>query len=153
MSTVLEHRIETRGDVDERPARRALRAQLARLEEDSSGLLLSAWPRNGVLPTPRPGTGRGARILSIGELEARRDGLAGELERAKGELARRTAVEERKRRQREEMLLHPERHRGAVIENAELGEPACTRYEVRPRLGLIGMLMNWWRVVVSSGCP
>jgi hypothetical protein len=24
---------------------------------------------------------------------------------------------------------------------------------VRPRLGLIGMLMGWWRVVISSGCP
>jgi hypothetical protein len=24
---------------------------------------------------------------------------------------------------------------------------------VRPRWGVLGMLMNWWRVVISSGCP
>jgi hypothetical protein len=24
---------------------------------------------------------------------------------------------------------------------------------VRPRLGLIGMLMGWWQVKLSSGCP
>src|SRR5215213_2248704 len=23
----------------------------------------------------------------------------------------------------------------------------------RPRYGLLGMLMNWWRVRISSGCP
>jgi hypothetical protein len=40
-----------------------------------------------------------------------------------------------------------------VVSNEELGEPGCTRFQVRPRLGLLGMLMNWWRVVVSSGCP
>ena len=24
---------------------------------------------------------------------------------------------------------------------------------VKPRLGLIGMLMGWWEVKLSSGCP
>jgi hypothetical protein len=24
---------------------------------------------------------------------------------------------------------------------------------VRPRWSFIGMLMGWWRVVISSGCP
>ena len=26
-------------------------------------------------------------------------------------------------------------------------------WQVRPRLGLIGMLMGWWQVKLSSGCP
>ena len=36
---------------------------------------------------------------------------------------------------------------------ADVGEPGCGRWHSRPRLGLIGMLMGWWRVKVSSGCP
>ena len=35
----------------------------------------------------------------------------------------------------------------------DLGEPGCGAWEVRPRLGLIGMLMGWWQVKLSSGCP
>jgi hypothetical protein len=34
-----------------------------------------------------------------------------------------------------------------------VGARGCGDWHVRPRLGLLGMLMNWWRVVVSSGCP
>ena len=29
----------------------------------------------------------------------------------------------------------------------------CGAYQVRPRLGIIGMLMGWWHVKLSSGCP
>jgi hypothetical protein len=29
----------------------------------------------------------------------------------------------------------------------------CGVWQVRPRLGLIGMLMGWWQVKLSSGCP
>ena len=35
----------------------------------------------------------------------------------------------------------------------DIGEPGCKHWHVRPRFGLVGMLMNWWRVVISSGCP
>jgi hypothetical protein len=51
------------------------------------------------------------------------------------------------------MLLAPERHRWERITSADLGEPGCRVWQVRPRLGLIGMLMGWWRVKISSGCP
>ena len=36
---------------------------------------------------------------------------------------------------------------------ADVGEPGCGVWHVRPRLGLIGMLMGWWQVKLSSGCP
>ena len=36
---------------------------------------------------------------------------------------------------------------------ADIGEPGCGVWQVRPRLGLIGMLMGWWEVKLSSGCP
>jgi hypothetical protein len=51
------------------------------------------------------------------------------------------------------MRRAPERYRWATVTSAELGEPGCTVWRVRPRLGLIGMLMGWWRVKISSGCP
>ena len=51
------------------------------------------------------------------------------------------------------MLLDPARHRFARVTNADVGEPGCRDWHVRPRFGLLGMLAGWWRVVVSSGCP
>ena len=53
----------------------------------------------------------------------------------------------------ERMLLEPGAYRFVRIARAELGEPGCGVWEVRPRLGLIGMLMGWWQVKLSSGCP
>ena len=47
----------------------------------------------------------------------------------------------------------PEKHKWMRIGNEDIGEPGCKYWEVRPRLGVIGMLMNWWRVKISSGCP
>ncbi|MFN2616227.1 MAG: hypothetical protein ABR581_03790 [Thermoleophilaceae bacterium] len=153
MNVLLDHRTQTQTAPDEQPARRALRAQVARLEEERAGLVCSAWPRTDLLPGPSPAAGTGARSLSIGELEALRDRLERELRQARRALAKRTAAEEESRRLREEMLLNPERHRGTVVTNADMGEPGCTRFQARPRFGLLGMLMSWWRVVVSSGCP
>jgi hypothetical protein len=37
------------------------------------------------------------------------------------------------------------------VSNADIGEPGCKHWHVRPRLGLIGMLAGWWHVKVSSG--
>jgi hypothetical protein len=154
MRVLVDHRTEPRIAPDEQSARRTLRAQIARLEEERAGLMCSAWPRVDALRrTASEAAATGARALSVGGLEACRDRLAQEVREAKRELAVRTAAEEENRRLREEMLLNPEQYRGAVVANAEMGEPGCTRFEVRPRLGLLGMLMRWWRVVVSSGCP
>jgi hypothetical protein len=51
------------------------------------------------------------------------------------------------------MLLDPARHRFARVSCQDLGQPGCGVWQVRPRLGLIGMLMGWWEVKLSSGCP
>ena len=53
----------------------------------------------------------------------------------------------------ERMLLEPGRYRFVRISNRDIGEPGCGVWQVRPRLGLIGMLMGWWQVKLSSGCP
>jgi hypothetical protein len=57
------------------------------------------------------------------------------------------------REQLEAMLAHPRAHRFKLVACADLGQPGCGAYEVRPRLGLLGMLFDWWCVKLSSGCP
>ena len=51
------------------------------------------------------------------------------------------------------MLADPPAHKWERISNEDLGRPGCTTYHVRPKAGLLGMLMGWWQVVVSGGCP
>ena len=116
---------ETETVAPDSAVRAELRRQIAHLEAD-------------LPPGPGRDSGRGARILSVEELERVRDDLV-----EKQQERRFTGGEEqdRKRRLREEMLLHPEEHRGATVSNAEVGEPGCTRW------------FAWFRVVVSGGCP
>jgi hypothetical protein len=72
---------------------------------------------------------------------------------ARRALSDRTWVEDQNRRLIEEMMLAPERHRWQRVSAEDIGEPGCKHWHVRPRFGIVGMLMNWWRVVISSGCP
>lgn len=105
---------------------------------------------------PRPpvaASGSGARLLTLAELEELRDELAARVADSRSALSDRTWVEERNRRLIEEMLLEPERHRWRRVSAEDIGEPGCKHWHVRPRWSFIGMLMGWWRVVVSSGCP
>src|SRR5215212_8406960 len=121
---------DVRTDVDERPARVALRAQIARLEEHLAGHVTTAFPRS---PTPpRIGGDRGARLQTPAALGAQQ-------ERSRGRL--------------EEIMLYPAEHRWERVTHEDIGEPGCRQCHARPRLGLLGLLMNWWRVIISSGCP
>jgi hypothetical protein len=136
---------------DERAARRTLRDQIARLEDELAQLFCSIWPRKdfslGV-------AGRGGpRLLSLAELEEVRDELAAVVQHARRGLSDRTYSEEQYRRLIEEMLLDPAAHKWVRVRNEDIGEPGCKNWHVRPRFSLIGMLMGWWRVVISSGCP
>ncbi len=142
------------GECGEAAARRTLRDQVARLERELSGAVVGAFPRQGLLPAEDAGRVPTApRMLSLGELEALRDRLSDRLAGARRALEQRTAREEEARVALERMLLEPGRHRFAAIANADLGEGGCGVWRVRPRLGLIGMLMGWWQVKLSSGCP
>jgi hypothetical protein len=51
------------------------------------------------------------------------------------------------------MLASPADHKWLRISRADVGESGCGHWHSRPRLGPLGMLMGWWRVKVSSGCP
>ena len=105
---------------------------------------------------PRPtvaGRGGGPRLLSLADLEELRDDLAARVSDTRRALSDRTWVEDSNRRLIEEMMLAPEQHRWRRVSAEDIGERGCKHWHVRPRFGLVGMLMNWWRVVISSGCP
>ena len=136
---------------DERAARRTLLDQVARLEEELSQLFCSTWPRQGFEWSVR--SRGGPRVLSLAELEELRDDLTPRVADARRALSERTYVEEQNRRLIEEMLVEPGRYHWVRVGNEDIGEPGCKHWHVRPRWGVLGMLMNWWRVVISSGCP
>ena len=136
---------------DEAAARRTLREQIARLESELGALFCSTFPRTGF--DWAVSSRGGPRILSLRELEELRDDLAERLRDTRRQLGDRTYVEEQNRRRIEEMLLEPENHRWVRVGNEDIGEPGCKYWHVRPRWGLLGMLMGWWRVRISSGCP
>jgi hypothetical protein len=136
---------------DERAARRSLLDQVARLEEELSQLFCSTWPRKGI--NFAVGGRGGPRLLELGELEELRDDLAARVQHARRTLSDRTYSEEQHRRLIEEMMLDPSGHKWRLVSNEDIGEPGCKHWHVRPRWSLIGLLMGWWRVVISSGCP
>jgi hypothetical protein len=128
-----------------------LRAQIARLEREVSGVVIATYPRLDSGP-PVPSFA-GPRLLSLGELERIRDALAARLATLRAAAAEQAAYQAVALHELEQMLADPPAHKWERISNADLGRPGCTTYHVRPRAGLLGMLMGWWRVVVSGGCP
>lgn len=137
--------------VDETAVRRTLRDQIAHLEAELAGLFCSTYPRKGFDWAVR--SRRGPRLLSVRELEELRDDLADRLQHNRRALGDRTYVEELNRRRIEEMMLAPEEHKWVRIRNEDIGEKGCKQWHVLPRFGPVGLLMNWWRVKISSGCP
>jgi DNA-binding transcriptional regulator YhcF (GntR family) len=141
------------GEAEAVAARRALRAQIARLEA-----ALSAYPEEAAAAgiaeaAPEPVSGPAGRIADIGELEEVRDQLFDRLKRVRAEVERRGLVEGEARKRLDRMLEDPQGHKWQTVSNEEMGEPGCATYQVQPAWGPIGALMNWWRVKVSSGCP
>jgi hypothetical protein len=138
-------------ETDERLARADLRGQIARLERQLGELFASAFPRRGF--EWKVGAIGGPRVLSTGELERLRDALAIRLRDVQAELGRQADVEEANRGLLESMIAAPEEHRWVIVSNQDIGEPGCRHWHSRPRWGILGMLMGWWRLRISSGCP
>jgi len=139
-------------DGDERLARAELRRQIGRLEYQLSRLVAEAFPRleidSGVAAVAVE-----PRALGLGELELVRDRLAGRIADAREALASRDELETANRELRDDMLAKPADHKWLRISRADVGEPGCGHWHSRPRFGVLGMLMGWWRVKISSGCP
>jgi hypothetical protein len=141
-----------RVEVDERLARIELRRQVGRLERELGGLFAEAFGRVDIAhrvaaPVTEP------RVLDLGELEHVRDDLADRVAEARLALRERSRVETGNRELLRKMLISPGDYRWVKVTRTEVGEPGCGAWHSRPRLGPIGMLMGWWRVKVSSGCP
>jgi hypothetical protein len=136
---------------DEKLARDELRRQIGRLERELGCLVGEAFPMRieaGVAARRRQ-----PRVLGLGELEAVRDALAARISEARRALVERADEQAANRELLERMLDAPADHKWLRISRADVGEPGCGHWHSRPRLGLLGMLMGWWRVKVSSGCP
>jgi AcrR family transcriptional regulator len=137
--------------VDERAARHSLREQIAKLERELAALFADAYPRRGIeFQVSSPG---GPRVLGVGDLEQLRDELAGRVEDARRALRERGKTERENRGQIEALVADPASFKWQRISNQDIGEPGCKYWHSTPRLGLVGMLMGWWRVKISSGCP
>jgi hypothetical protein len=154
MTTVLTPAPSFRPDVatqpDEAAARRALRLQIARLEAEAGAMdppLRTAVGSRGVAKAAAP------RLLSLGDLERTRDELGAALREARIAGDELGARQQDARALREHALLDPASYRWVRVSNADIGQPGCLDWHVRPRFGLLGMLMRWWRVNISSGCP
>jgi hypothetical protein len=136
---------------DERESRADLRRQIAAMELALARLFGSAFPRKGI-DFSVPGMG-GPRLLSVDELEEVRDGLAARIQEVKADLHDYAVVEEANRALVEEMTDDPASYKWVQVYNEDIGEPGCTSRRVEPRWGVLGMLLGWWRVKLSSGCP
>ena len=139
-------------ECDESGARRALRGQIAKLERDLADAFVTAYSMGGLEPATASGR-HDPRLLDLGELERVRDELAERLHCARVTIAQRAEAQAANRLYLERILMEPAKHRFARVSCRDLGEPGCGVWQVRPRLGLIGMLMGWWQVKLSSGCP
>jgi hypothetical protein len=138
---------------DELAARRTLRGQISRLERELANAFVTAYPLGGLSQPSGAGGRSDPRLLGLGELERVRDELAERLRSAQVTISERADVQAANRLYLERILLDPAQHRFARVSSRDLGEPGCGVWQVRPRLGLIGMLMGWWQVKLSSGCP
>jgi hypothetical protein len=136
---------------DDRAARHDLREQIARLERQLAEAFVSAFPRTPV-DVRVVGAG-GPRVLGLGQLEAQRDGLQERLRAVRVALEERGREVESNRVLLERMLADPKRYKFARLHRADVEQGGCGAYQVRPRLGIIGMLCGWWHVKLSSGCP
>lgn len=138
-------------DRDEQLLRHELRGQIARLERELGGLFASTFPRQGI--DWRVGAVGGPRILGSADLERVRDALVVRIRETGLEIDRRGEIEEQNRGLLERMIAAPGNHRWLRISNDDLGEPGCRHWHARPRWGIIGMMLGWWRIRLSSGCP
>ncbi len=139
-------------DVDERLARVELRRQVGHLERELAGLIAEGFGRVEI-DYRVAAVSAEPRVLDLGELEQLRDDLAERVAEARLTLRERAQVETGNHELLRQMLASPANFKWVRVSREDLGLHGCGHWHSRPRLGPIGMLMGWWRVKVSSGCP
>jgi DNA-binding transcriptional regulator YhcF (GntR family) len=135
-------------EAPEAAARRELRRQIGKLEAELAAYFVDLEPLGKA-----PGRPAEPRIAGVAELSQTRDALLGQLAEARAVASRRSRRERRAREVRDAIVADPGAHRWEVVSAAETGEDGCVTWQVAPRMGPLGALMNWWRIKVSGGCP
>lgn len=140
-----------RTGIDEAAARRSLRGQIAKLEGELSELFGRAYPRGGF--AWQVGTPGGPRLLELAELEVLRDRLAAKIADAREQLREHNEAERANARLIDRMIADPRSYKFVQVSAEDVGARGCRHWHSLPRLGVIGMMLGWWRVRISSGCP
>ena len=121
-------------EVDERAARRTLRDQIARLERELVTACLDACPRIDPGP-PLRSRARPAPPRRSGSSSACATSSPAGSSRVRGEIDAQLLQQAESRVLVERMLADPPAHKWLRVSNAQLGEPGCKHFHVRPRLG------------------
>lgn len=126
-------------------------AQIATHERELSAALAKLEPRR----RPRPSTTAATRphLLSGQELESTRDDLVARISDVQGLVALQSAARSGARALLKRMTDVPADFRWATVTTKDLGSTECREWQSVPVLGPIGILANWWRIRISSGCP
>ncbi len=111
----------------------------------------SAYPRVGIEWSVAGSDG--PQVLNLANLEELRDRLVNRLEDVRAELRERHRAELANRRLIDRMLDDPAAHKWIQVSAEDVGARGCRHWHSLPRHGIIGMLLGWWRVRISSGCP
>jgi hypothetical protein len=74
-------------------------------------------------------------------------------EDARRRLRELNTVERANARLIDRMIAAPGAYKWVQVSAEDLGERGCKHWHSRPRFGIIGMMLGWWRVRISSGCP
>ena len=125
--------------------------QIARLERELSASVAGLEPSR----RPKAKASRGAKphLLSDTELEVTRDDLFARVGNAEELLARQAVDQAEARALLKRMTEAPEHYRWVTVTTKETGDGGCRTWQSVPVLGPVGMLGNWWRIRMSSGCP
>ena len=135
-----------------RTARHQFHRQIARLEHELAETLARldvthrpSRPAEAATPAPR--------VLTSEELEATRDALVALLSDAQDLIALQRGDRAEAKALLKRMSDAPAEYRWTTITTKDLGVEGCKSWQSVPVLGPVGMLGNWWRIRMSSGCP
>ena len=131
--------------------RHGLYEQIAHLERELTSMVAKLEPSR----RPRPSKAEPTRphLLSNVELERTRDELITRIGLAEDLIERQTAGRSGARALLKRMSEMPAAFPWATVSTKDLGTKECRAWQSVPVLGPIGMLGNWWRIRMSSGCP
>jgi len=134
-----------------RPTRREFYRQIARLEHELSAAVSRLDPSRR--PQPKALRPARPRVLNEAELESVRDALVARLGEVEALVVRQKADHADARALLKRMEEAPAHFRWSKVTTKDMGAEGCRTWESVPVMGPLGMLNNWWRIRMSSGCP